>query len=85
MTSGESNLVQDGRGNLETWDLMAPALHIGQIDRRVIASRSLMARTSAPPWYLCEVFPVEVVGSESIFDLAKTIASGNQNPRNAVP
>lgn len=49
MTSEGSNLVQGGRDNLETWDSEAPALRIGRVDRRVIASRSPMARTSALP------------------------------------
>lgn len=85
VTSQESNLVQDGHDNPETLDLGAPTLRIGRIDRRVIVSRTLMAQTFVLPWYLCEVFPVVVVGSERIFDLAKSTASGNRNPRSAVP
>ncbi|KAG1720042.1 hypothetical protein EDB19DRAFT_604167 [Suillus lakei] len=44
-----------------------------------------MAQTFALPLYLCEVFPEVVVGLERIFDLAKTTASGDRNPRSAVP
>lgn len=85
VTSGENNLVQDGHDILQTLDLGVPTVRIGRVGQRVIASMSLMARTFALPWYLCEVSLVVVVGSEMIFDLAKTTASGNRNPRSVDP
>lgn len=43
-----------------------------------------MAQTFALPWYLCELFPVEVGGLERIFGPAREAASGNLNPRGAI-